>query len=526
MDDIKTILADGVDETYLFLVDSAKRDKAAWPTASEYSITFNAQFRNVVKFEILNVNIPRTDYLVDSSECSFVYALGQPTNIADWQSQLTQIRTANVTYGDYNLSQLIDAMNSELSNVAASFGDTTILQVSPLTNPSEISNKIVISGSGPYTLLSGSLNSTIGFSDPVSISQAASTQYYATVPGYTINYTNGAEQIFLAVQGQIVGAPTLNEFVGVFPPGDASSFIKIYAGQTIQQHFTAPYAGAPNAVTAYFKDISTAPAGGFVVDYSIAYSGNNTAIATGSIVSTNDELSPSVSTPLVTSNFVEGEDYYVQFTSVGTTSTNCTSIWRYPPNLPLVTGGYINYNGNVAAFPGQYLSTTVVAGAVGYNLTSPGVVNIRGCRYIKIRCKELEQLIYKDRVGEPTNSGVGIVNVVGYGYSDERYDFKSIELRSFFPIGKLQKLTFRLERPDGSLYNTNGVDNSFLCSLTYRTIPNSSAQKDFDGPGKYPAAPGYTGDFIQLQQDRWKQEAAATYNTKKATYDKCRPRTG
>ena len=101
------------------------------------------------------------------------------------------------------------------------------------------------------------------------------------------------------------------------------------------------------------------------------------------------------------------------------------------------------------------------------------------------------------------------------------------DINSFFPIGKLQKLTFRLERPDGSLYETNGVDNSFLCALKYRTIPNSSAETKFDGPGRFPAAPGYSGDYIQTLQHRWRQEAAATYQShNKVTYDRCRPRTG
>ena len=142
MDDVETILSKGTDETYIFLVDSAKRDKAAYPTPSEFEVTFNSQFRNVTKFEILNVSIPRTDYLVDETERSLVYAIGQPTNIATWESDLTQIRTANITPGDYNLRQLIDEINNQLTAVANAFNDTTVLQVSPTTNPNEISNKI------------------------------------------------------------------------------------------------------------------------------------------------------------------------------------------------------------------------------------------------------------------------------------------------------------------------------------------------------------------------------------------------
>ncbi|AGE56022.1 hypothetical protein ATCVMO0605SPH_555R [Acanthocystis turfacea Chlorella virus MO0605SPH] len=528
MDDVQTILEKGRDETYIFLADSSKRDKAAFPTAAEYEVTFNSQFRNVTKFEILNVNIPRTDYLVDSSECSLKYAIGQPTNINTWQTELTQIRTANITPGDYNLSQLIDEINSQLTAVANAQGDTTVLVASPTTNPNEISNKINLSGSGAFTLLQGSINSTIGFGDPVNVNQAAATGYYTTVPGYTVNYPNGAANVFLAVPGLIPGAPSINEFVGVFPPGDGSSYYPIYTGQILRQYFTAPSAGTPTTVTGYFSDLATAPPGGFALNVAIGYAGNNNVIANGTIYSINSELTPAVSNSLsVISNFVDNENYYVEFTSATTTTvSNCTSLWFHEPNLPPVTGAYMQVNGaNVQ--PGQYFATTVVAGAQGYNLTSPGIVNIRGARYIKIRCKELEQMIYKDRVGEPSTAGVGIVNLIGYGYSQERYSFSSVPAKSFFPIGKLQKLTFRLERPDGSLYETNGVDNCFLCALTYRVVPNSSAETRFDGPGQYPAAPGYSGDYIQTLQHRWRQEAEATYQShNKATYDRCRPRTG
>jgi hypothetical protein len=364
----------------------------------------------------------------------------------------------------------------------------------------------------------------LGFGDPVIPNRTD----YSVVPGYSTNFPNGAANVFLSTQTTVPGAQQYNTFVGVFPPGDGTSFSGIYTGQTLRQYFTAQAAGVPSAITGYFKDIGTAPTGGFIVDLAIKNGSTNATIASGNIVSTNDDLTPSVTTGLtVTSNFVQGQSYYVEFTpsaSTATSNVSCTSLWHTEPNLPAVAGSYVQING-VTVFPGELFSVDVVSGAFGNNLVSPGIVNITGARYLKIRCLELETLIYKDRVGEPTTAGVGIVNIIGYGFANERYSFSSIPMKSFHPVGKLQKLTFRIERPDGSLYNTNGVDNTFLCALTFRTVPNNSVNKTFDGPGAYPAAPGYTGDYIQLQQARWRQEAAATYNTQKATYNKCRPRT-
>ena len=529
MDDIETISKFGVDETYIFIADSSKRDKTSYPTAAEYEVTFNSQFRNITKFEVLQASIPRTDYLVDETECSFTYAINQPTNINTWQQDVAgNIRTANITPGDYNFPQLVDEMNRALQETSNAFNDTVTLRVSPTTNPSEISNKMTITSSGAFTLLGdqSTIKSTIGFGDPV----IQNMTEYSVVPGYNTNFPNGAANVFLSTQSSIPGAQQYNTFVGVLPPGDDTSFSTIYTGHYLRQYFVAQNAGVPSAVTGYFKDIGTAPTGGFFVNLAIRDATTNLTIAYGNIVSINDNLTPSVTTSAtglnVVGNFVQGQQYYVEFTpgAPGTTSTNCTSLWHTEPNLPAVSGSYIQVGG-VTVFPGQLFSVDIVSGAYGNSLVSPGIVNITGARYLKIRCLELETLIYKDRVGEPTTAGVGIVNVIGYGFAEARYSFSSIPIKAFHPIGKLQKLTFRIERPDGSLYQTNGVDNTFLCALTFRAVPNNSVNKTFDGPGEYPAAPGYTGDYIQLQQNRWKQEAAATYPTQKATYTGCRPRT-
>jgi hypothetical protein len=526
MDDVEWLNKHGVEETYIFIADSSLRDKAAYPTPSEYEIVFNSQFRNVVKFEILEVNIPRTDYIVDETENTFVYAVNQPKSISTWKTDIQgNIRTMTITPGDYNLPQLIDIMNSSFQATSNAYGDTVTLRAVPTTNPSEISNKIRIEGSGPFTILGddSTLKGTIGFGDPVSTSD---TGFYSTVPGYNINFPNGASNVFLSNQGVIGNGETVSVFVGPIPSGDNTSYEGIYTGRSVRQYFNAATTGVPSSVSAYMYDVSAAPAGGFVADIAIKRATDNSTIATGNIISINDDLTPSVSGPLtVSNNFVQGTQYYVEFTpsSAGTSASNCTSLWYTFPNLPPVPGAFMAINGNTAIHPGEYFCTDVVAGAYGSEIISPGIVNLRGARYIKIRCKEIEQMLYRDRVGEPTSAGVAVVNLIGYGYQNSRYDFTNYPSKRFHPIGKLQKLTFRLERPDGTLYNCQGVDNTFLCALTYVVTPNKSVNKSFDGPGEYPAAPGYTGDYIQIQQKRWGEDARATYDSKKATYNRCRP---
>lgn len=223
MDDVETISKFGVDETYIFIADSSKRDRTAYPSAAEYEVTFNSQFRNITKFEVLQASIPRTDYLVDETECSFTYAIAQPTNINTWEEQLatvdpltgnSSIRTANITPGDYNFPQLIDEMNRALQATSNAYNDTVTLRVSPTTNPSEISNKMTITSSGPFTFLGGqsTISSTIGFGDPVILGRTD----YSVVPGYSTNFPNGATNVFLSAQSSTPGDQSYNTFVGAF----------------------------------------------------------------------------------------------------------------------------------------------------------------------------------------------------------------------------------------------------------------------------------------------------------------------
>ena len=523
MDDVEWMAKNGVEETFIFLADSAKRDKSAFPRPNEYEVIFNSQFRNVVKFEILEVNVPRTDYIIDETENTLVYSIVQPTSINSWSKEMSgNIRTATVSPGDYNLPQLVDELNLSLTK-SASNTDTVILQVSPTTNPSEISNKIRIIGSGPFTILGddSTMRTTLGLGDPVDVSDTT----YATVPGYTTNYPNGASGVFLSTPGK--DGQTLNAFVGPIPSGINKSYEGIYGNRIISQYFTSPVTGIPISVSAYITNVGVIPQDGHVLNVSIHIDSNDEPVAYGIAsvpVITDDYVPLTIELYDVKTNIIKGTTYKIDFeASAETDSENCAALWYALSNLPPVPGARAAVD-TVTVHEGNYFCSDLVVGVYGHEITPPGIVNLRGARYIKIRCNEIEQMISRDRVGEPSTAGIAMVNLIGYGYQNSKYDFVHYPTKRFHPIGKLQKLTFRLERPDGTLYNTQGVDNSFLCALTYISTPNTSSIPAVNnGPGTRPAAPMYTGDFIQIQQHRWSEEDKATKNHKKATYGGCRP---
>lgn len=516
MDDIEYLQAHGVEQTYVFLADSSQRDTAVYPTASEYDITFNAPFRNVVKFELLEVNIARTDYLVDSSENTLTYSLDTPTSIATWASDVAgNVRTVTVPPGDYNFPQLVDELNSQLANVANAYSDATVVQVAQVTTPYDISNKIRFEASAPFCILASSstMRTTLGLADPVDLTSTG----YSSVPGYSLNYPNGASGVFVGNVAALVDGVFYPALTGPLPSGGDENYEGIYTpggnARIVQQFFQATASGVPSSVSAFLANLgSSPPSGGYVVDVAVAYASNAAPIATGQLVAGGSDFVPTTAQLNATGQLVAGDRYVVQFTPSTTTPANdagnCAALWYNFSNLPVLPSTYAAING-VEVHTGQSFCTDLAAGAWGYSIAPDGIVNLRGARYVKIRCPTLEQFISRDRVGEPTTAGIGLVDLIGYGYQNQRYQFVHYPAEKFHPIGRVQKLTFRLERPDGTLYNTQGVDNTLLCALTYVNVPQRT------GLTTHPAAPGYTPDFVKIQRDRYAADAKATYAYKK-----------
>lgn len=511
----------GVDRTHLFLADSGRRDSATYPSPAEYAVTFNAPFRDVVGFEVLEVNVPRTDYIVDSTENTLTYSLDVPRTIAGWKSEVVgNLRTATFVPGDYNLPQLIAHMNDVLANVAKTAGDSTSLAVVPTTSPPEVSNKIRLESGAPFCVLgdSSGIRRTLGFGDPVTAGGMDFGGFgYATVPGWTRDYPNGASGVFVARQTGVLttdGGSTFPALAGPIPGGLGD--YEPVVGRTLRQYFAASADGTPVAVEVYLAIVGSPTESQKTVGVRLARASDHLVLATGTAVATGDDMAPVACALDISSQMVTGTSYYVEVSDASggaATPDACAAVWYATRNLPTATDTYLTVDG-AQTHPDADFCLDVVAGAVGWSLTSPGVVSLVGAKYLKIRCLELEQHLDRDRVGEPTNVGVGMVSLVGYGFMNQRYNFVHFPPMRFAPLGRVQKLTFRLERPDGSLYDAQGVDNNLLCAITYKVPPPPD-----DAKATFPGAPGYVPDALELQRRRWKAEADALARQRRTAID-------
>ena len=92
----------------------------------------------------------------------------------------------------------------------------------------------------------------------------------------------------------------------------------------------------------------------------------------------------------------------------------------------------------------------------------PGLVNLLGDRYVKLRSNTIEQHLHNSISNSKNALGLGLFKLGVSGYVDSRFDFINVKYRDFHPIGKLTSIDFRFETLDGNLYDFKGVNHNFL----------------------------------------------------------------
>lgn len=505
MDDVQSLLDSAKEESYLFLVDSRMRDYAVFPTPSEYEISFSSPFRNVFGLDLLDATVARTEYIVESNTNILEYALGQPASLEEWNQGAWAVgrkRTVTLDPGDYNISQFVEHMNSKLESMADTF-DEAQLKCSTLTNPAEINNRIALTSSVPFTLLMGgsTLRQTLGFGDPVTTSTSSD---FAAVPGWSVNRTAGASDAFLSLPSVLPDTDPTSAALGPVPAGSMVQYISVVSA--VRQYFTSATSGPVTQVLAYVVGLSGSPGAAVT----LCRVSDGATIGTGTLTTTTDNVNDvyiPVACDITSTTIVEtGGEYYVQFSPSGGT----LGVYYNQDNLPVAGTRYITVDG-VTVHPGNNLCVDVITASYGHAAKCPGVVNLSGPRYVNIRCPDIESHMFRDRVNEICHAGLGMVKLRGYGFREQRYDFVSFPPRRFHPLGKLTKLRFRLERPDGSLYDSHGVDHTLLLVLRYYSLPNTARAAQPHSS----LNPQYNPDLIRVMHERWTAEAKATDYTSK-----------
>lgn len=103
-----------------------------------------------------------------------------------------------------------------------------------------------------------------------------------------------------------------------------------------------------------------------------------------------------------------------------------------------------------------------------FKIISPGVVFLLGTRYCILRCEELDDHMYGSRAYGRFSPGIALFKMFNVNdVAHQRLDFVNLKKKPFHPIGKLDKMTFRFETSNGSLYDFKGANHLLVISIKY-----------------------------------------------------------
>lgn len=555
MDDVQFMLRKSTEETFLFIIDSAVRDTTNYPTPSEYYVPFPVPFRNVCAVDLVDAQLPRTEYSVERHTNQLVYAPGKYTSL-DAARSAGQLVFVSVQPGDYNVPQLVETLNNALETAALESGHLPIV-IKPASDPVDLTNKVVFTRADPFTLFIGtsSMRNILGFGNPSHAPGAMTawdgTPRYATdafvtndvftsvpttlssdlvfagpipivAPGYTLELTQRTRQRFTAATSGLLSS------IVVRKTGTASILVSIIDVEldalvrTAQLSAAGAWSTVPSTLILAVTTVSstgsqvvfqTASPHGLVAGNLIAISGAQTlglnrqwklAFTTPTTLGFACTLSPVVLGPAATvtasKELLEGREYALEFPV--TTVENVYKAELYS-ELPASIETFVN-NAFVTVHATDGLSIDIGVVTTGYRIEAPGQCDLTGERYVLVRSPNVEQHINRNFAAafDRMAPGLGMMKLGGGngGFRDERFNFLAYKSRVFHPIGKLNGLHIRLETRAGRVYDSHGINHTLLfCVRMYAPAPSTAIPKTLY-PNYEPDA--QKGLAKKLQRDR------------------------
>ena len=420
MEDVDYLLGHCERRNFQFMVDSRARDKAAYPTPSEYVVTFTTPFTNVVAVDVLEASVPRTNYNVDDASCALRVAIDgepqvrvfeQPSTldssawVASLEAALTPL-TAKIVDGYLTLTSLMP-FKIDLSSPPQWFRNVLGLGADAAVGSAGYAFVGTRSSFGSVlrTPFGSVLRTTNG--------QLRSDGAYALVAPMPFAIES------MDATGQVVQLTlTLAEVRDVvLPTGDYDVLTLTTALSTAM----TPVVAAPTSVPTEVKSTLTFTGPrAFALDFGVLNSAAE----------------------------VLGFDTPSTYSAPAADAADAAAIQAAQ-----------YYSGGDAAIFASVPSET------GHALVAPGIFSLIGDRYVLLRCTEVETT--RDALSESYARGIAKFTLGVVGYANATVDFVRGGVREFHPIGRLSRLSLRFERPDGSLYNFRGVNHTLTFVVRY-----------------------------------------------------------
>lgn len=447
MDDIDHLKENSQhDSTYIY-VDSSKRDKQFYPFPGEYTITFAQPFKNVYGFELLDGAVPNTMYNIDAHNNDMY---------------LTSMKPGVNINNDTVISYFNELKATQIFTNNFGVGDETFFIVGNTTQTS------------PW------LTATI---DPDEILDSS---YYLVTRNIIINpgiiaYNNQIDEeyyIFTWMNNSYCIPNTADNLLIITLLGANNFFLKINTNFTYDltyftfNRITSSMYSAIDSTLLYLTRIA---------NYHKYLPIGNTDVIT--IISDLNTLWSPFDIGVETTTLVPSKGGKLRFTC------------NYPFLINSLIGGLcenIGFNINPSAYNDN---TCFIPSSINDNLqlflsvydqpnsrwiiTSPGLINLLGERFIILRIPELEDHIYGSYSYIDFTPGIGMFKMGSNSgdITNVRFDYTTVVRKPFHPIGKLNKITLRWETKDGTMYDFKGVNHQIL--FTVKTYSPNSKNKIF-----------------------------------------------
>jgi hypothetical protein len=436
IDDIDYLKSNSVNDSVVIFVDSQERDYNAFPTPSEYSITFDQPFKNVYSVDILDASIPTTMYNIDiyTQDLWITTIARQKNNTTDPRTYVYKLSTSTF------FSELFE---SPIENYMLVCSDTQV-------NGYDIDNVDYNNDNTDYRI---AIMNTIENTNIIKKTNQSDTEYFFFEylgKNYAISNIISNSAIINIINDKNYYLQLNNSNLY-----DITYFTFKYVSQSV---FNSIKTDLSYWVVFSNYRIKMTIGNFQVQDFRFALNNilndaTNVYIEPVGLTDTLQGRFKYFSTDLILFNCnirkldgVLGFDLLPTFDS---TNTNYTSM---------------QIGSNIRVFMGNYDSLNKV-----YFIISPGMLNLAGYRYMILRCPEIEDHLYGSYSYMAQTPGLGMFKIAAgqNEISNLRWDYATFSKKPMHPIGKLAKLTFRFEIPSGYLYDFKGINHQFMLAIKF-----------------------------------------------------------
>jgi len=472
IEDVDYLKQNSIKQSYIFLSDSAERNRVAHPTPSEYVLNFSQPFTNVIGLEVIDASIPRTMYNVDvinNKVAFYIFKTAPATDAAPPQFKVTE-----VDIGEYTIQTLLPKLTEALHmhpGDDSSLPEVTITAES-LSNPPDVRSTVRFTCPYPFalnmpqngTLGTGWMSETLGFDLLPSIAESRVTPLKRR---YEAPWTEGT--IFKSVDLDPDVALGTERTVFEGPRGVIRNIRFTSPTKKISQKFTVDANGYLTGIFVAFSSALSEVPSATTVHFAIttgatAPSASATALASGTIAISyidgglSDATMPALTQPVL---LVPSVTYWLVLT--------CTdsNIGVFYNDVIGEVGGFLTPSSIDTADVTYHMAARVVVSDPYHSIIAPGIFSLVGPRFLLIRCPEIEENSFRSLAYNKHFIGLAKIRLGVVGYSENRLDYSTVPTREFHPIGRLSRLTLRFTLPDGSLYDFKGVNHTVTFAVHY-----------------------------------------------------------